>query len=516
MIENTPNKIPQVLQNLLKSIVKIDFKERVYPEYKKLKEQREALQARLDEHGKNVQLEAQIKDLVKAMNKPEFHLEKKHYLITAIEVIEEVAKKHDWDLCKMNGCIYFYNGEFWEQFDDNSLENFLGEAALRMGIVKYDAKYYTFRADLVKQFLCMSYLTEPQLKDNEVNINLRNGTFTITRGKYDIKDFDKNDFLMYQLGFDFDPDAKAPMFQKYLDEVLPDKDCQDILSEYMGYIFLPGMKLEKALILYGSGANGKSVFFEIMSALVGKENITNSSLSSLTNSNGYFRAKIANKLLNYASEINGKLDTSYFKQMVSGEPVEARLPYKEPFTMKRYARFIFNCNELPKQVEFTDAYFRRFLIIPFEVTIPPEEQDKDLPNKIIADELSGVFNWVLKGLQRLQKNVKFTRSEKIDEQVASYRKTSDSVLLFLDDEGYEKSPDKHMKVKDLYKEYAEYCTDYGYMKLNRKNMKERLKKGQYQINRLNVGYVVNVTKDKPKEGEQCKLVLNKAREEMPM
>jgi len=171
---------------------------------------------------------------------------------------------------------------------------------------------------------------------------------------------------------------------------------------------------------------------------------------------------------------------------------------------------------LSKQVEITDAYFRRFLIIPFEVTIPPEEQDKELANKIIENELSGVFNWVLQGLQRLQKNGRFSRSEKIDEQIASYRKQSDTVLLFLDDEGYEKSPDKHMKVKDLYKEYAEYCTNYGYMKLNRKNMKERLKKGQYQISRLNVGYVVNVTKDKPKEGEQCKLVLNKATEEMPI
>jgi putative DNA primase/helicase len=45
---------------------------------------------------------------------------------------------------------------------------------------------------------------------------------------------------------------------------------------------------------------------------------------------GYFRAKLANKLVNYASEINGKLEASIFKQLVSGEPVEARLPYGQP------------------------------------------------------------------------------------------------------------------------------------------------------------------------------------------
>ena len=84
---------------------------------------------------------------------------------------------------------------------------------------------------------------------------------------------------------------------------------------------------------------------------------------------------IANKLVNYASEISGKLETSIFKQLVSGEPVEARLPYGKPFSITGYAKLIFNCNELPKDVEQTRGYFRRFLIIPFEVTIPEAEQD---------------------------------------------------------------------------------------------------------------------------------------------
>ena len=56
-------------------------------------------------------------------------------------------------------------------------------------------------------------------------------------------------------------------------------------------------------------------------------------MQSLTNDNGYYRAMIANKLVNYASEINGKLIASLFKQLVSGEPVEARLPYGRPFTL---------------------------------------------------------------------------------------------------------------------------------------------------------------------------------------
>src|SRR5690606_17922094 len=152
-------------------------------------------------------------------------------------------------------------------------------------------------------------------------------------------------------------------------------------AEFLGYVFIKHgskrLKEEKALILYGNGANGKSVFFEVVSALLGTENTSNFSLESLTETNSYNRAMIANKLVNYGSEINGKLESSFFKQLVSGEPIEARLPYGQPFTMKQYAKLIFNCNELPKDVEHTNAYFRRFLIIPFDVTIPPQEQDKD-------------------------------------------------------------------------------------------------------------------------------------------
>ncbi len=67
---------------------------------------------------------------------------------------------------------------------------------------------------------------------------------------------------------------------------------------------------------------------------------------------------------------------------------------------------MFNCNELPKEVEHTNAFFRRFLIIKFDVTIPEANQDKNLSKNIIETELSGVFNWILEGLDRLliQKN----------------------------------------------------------------------------------------------------------------
>lgn len=108
--------------------------------------------------------------------------------------------------------------------------------------------------------------------------NLANGTFVVTAGSQYLKGFDRKDFLTYQLPFELDETKEAPLFSQYLDKVLPDKNLQMILAEFIGYVFVRHntLKLEKSLILYGSGANGKSVFFDIITALLGPNNCTES------------------------------------------------------------------------------------------------------------------------------------------------------------------------------------------------------------------------------------------------
>ena len=115
---------------------------------------------------------------------------------------------------------------------------------------------------------------------------------------------------------------------------------------------------------------------------------------------------IGQKLVNYASEISGKVNPTVLKQLASNEPVDARLPFGNPFTIKNYAKLIFNCNILPETEEYTNAFFRRFLIIKFDKIIEEKNQDKELANRIIKTELSGIFNWIIDGLKRLlnQKN----------------------------------------------------------------------------------------------------------------
>jgi putative DNA primase/helicase len=490
----------EILKELSNSIGQIDFKILAFPDIDEVRQQIEVLKPFVyNEDGsfnkENKTEFEQYKQLTKKLASSK--LSKNHYLVLCVEQLLKIAKANNWGLCKKNGFIYLYNGSYWSEINKESFQYFLGSVSLKMGVEKFKAKIHTFKDELFKQFMADAYLPTPQTNGKNVLINLENGTFEITPTKRTLKAFDRNDFLTHQLPFEYNPDASAPLFKKYLDEVLPDVDKQKVFAEYCGYIFIKPsvLKLEKMLILYGTGANGKSVFFEILNALLGTENFSSYSLQDLTNDNGYYRAKIANKLVNYASEINGKLETDVFKQMVSGEPISVRLPYGEPFILTEYAKLIFNCNELPKDVEHTNAFFRRFLIMGFDVTIPEDNQDKELANKIIQSELSGVFNWILQGLDRILKQKKFSKCAAVENARSDYEKQSDSVKMFIEDFEYKTSTD-YTPVSELYTQYKAYCIEDGFHKVHKTNFMKRLRHFKIIVERKSIGNVAFVTTDK--------------------
>lgn len=425
------------------------------------------------------------------LKEAETKLQKKHFLVSCVEILLDSVNDRGYSLCRKNEFIYLFNSEYWEVVIESNFKDFLGDVALKMGVYKFDAKHHLFKEDLFKQFLSDARLKEVASNSYTTLINLNNGTFEINSEKQILRPFKKSDFLTYQLPFGYSSEANAPLFKKFLNEVLPEPELQDILAEYLGYIFVKNsiLKLEKVLLLFGTGANGKSVLFEILMALLGSQNVTNYSLNRLTDDQGNSRAQLGNKLLNYSSEINGKLESSIFKQLVSGEPVEARLLYKDIQIITDYARFMFNCNELPREVENTNAFFRRFIILPFRVTIPSKNQDKELSKRIIKTELSGVFNWVLSGLTRLLKNKDFTQSKIVEDEILQYQKESDSVLMFLDDEEYIISFDKTRPLKEVYFEYESYCRINHYGICSSRKFSSRLKQNGYKLGeRKSYGY----------------------------
>jgi putative DNA primase/helicase len=268
------------------------------------------------------------------------------------------------------------------------------------------------------------------------------------------------------------------------------------LQEFSGYIFTK-LNLEKLLLCTGTGANGKSVYFNIISGLVGKDNILNNSMGSFASE--YHRAKLTNVLLNYSSEKGTDLDPDIFKALVSGEPVSARLPYGSPFTLRNKVRFIINANQLPKNTEQTKAYFRRFLVIPFEVTISEKDRNIHLADEIIEKELPGVFNWLLQGLDRIMSQGDFTECEKATNALEEFKKQSDSAALFVESNCYAPSTVFKEPLAVLYREYSSFCNDDGYKPVGKNNFSIRMENAGFKKTRGSTGDIMYfIEKEIPK------------------
>jgi putative DNA primase/helicase len=458
------NKTVQAIFNqLLEQLEPVDFQEAAFPGSAEIKKRLSSLEP-----------DSKEAEVLKAeLNKKKVTEKIKH--IVTVDQVTKAAERNKWGLCKNLAFVYLYNGAYWVNLEPDLLKKFLGDAAEKIGY-GITASHYSDKRNLFEQFLSYNFLPTPERPKDVVQINLKNGTFEITPQGRTLKPHSPKDFLTYVLPFGYDQEAACLKFEKFLNRVLPDQERQQLLAEFFAYVFLrtSTLKLEKVLILQGTGANGKSVVFEISRALFGEENVCSYSLKSLCDDSGQYRARLQNKLLNYASEIDKGINPDIVKKLASGEPCEARLLYHEPFLITDYAKLFFNANELPKDVEHTEAFFRRLSIIGFDVTIPEAEQDKELSRKIIESELPGILNWVLKGLDRLLQNKNFSECEAVKKKIDSYRKDSNSVLLFMEEAGYSASKTESLPVPDIYREYKAFCMEGGFNPMNKTNFKKQL------------------------------------------
>jgi putative DNA primase/helicase len=408
------------------------------------------------------------------------------YVIIMLKLLE-LAQEKGLGIGLSNDRFFYFNRIYWMQKDHGFLSSFLGEFAQKCGLE--EAQQSKVKADLLKQFQSDAEIPDFNKKPDEIRIPLKNGTLIFKNGKVEETGFKMEHFSTYQLSFAYDPEAIAEIFQKFLDKVLPNKELQYILLEFIGYCFVKDMKLEKMLLLFGSGRNGKSVVNEIIHALLGKENVTSFSVTSLCDSKSQTRPLLENSLLNCSQEFgSGKFDLDIFKTLVSNQKIEAKKLYQNPYVIENYGRIISNCNTLPRVTENKDAFYRRLIILPFKVRILEEEIDIDLANKIISSELPGVFNMVIEGMKRLVKQNNFTYSEIVEEELKKYRKDSNSVLSFLDDENYVTSKTEKVKISELFQIYINYCTRNNYHPFSSGKFNDQLRDAGFEINRSSGGY----------------------------
>jgi P4 family phage/plasmid primase-like protien len=198
----------------------------------------------------------------------------------------------------------------------------------------------------------------------------------------------------------FRREASAQLFERILAEALPDQEDRDLLQLCCGNFLLPDCRFETALVCYGEAERGKSTIAEPIAAALGTGLVERLSMSQICDPRSYSLPKLRFAAVNLGTELDAIAvdESANFKTIVSGEPVEARPIYGSPFTMQTACKLWFLANGLPRFKNGTQAELRRTRFIRFDRR--PAQKDVTLKARLL-EEVDGVFNFMLVGLQRL-------------------------------------------------------------------------------------------------------------------
>jgi len=328
-----------------------------------------------------------------------------------------------------------------------------------MGL-KIKRRYF---GEVLKLFQVKTYCPPSEFTEDPGSVVLANGELelaTCTLASYEATHYHLN-----TLPIRYDPNAACPNFTKFLTEILPGQET--LIQEMVGYCLLKAYPIQKAFVLQGAGANGKSTLLNVIAAFLGTDSVSSESLFSLT-TNRFSPAQLYGRLANLAPDIGADelKRTGVLKSLTGGDTLRAERKNQHPFTFRNYAKLIFSCNQLPASPDNSDAFFRRFQIIQFANVFPDKTADKHILDRLTTpEELSGILNWALIGLARLLEQGCLTNTQTTEQIKQLYTEMSDPIQAFLT-EAVEEDVDAYVVKDELYRTYAEFCRQRGHIATN--------------------------------------------------
>ena len=265
----------------------------------------------------------------------------------------------------------------------------------------------------------------------------------------------------------FDPEAKCPKWIEFTKQILPDPDVVKHLQRYLGLSLSGDMTAEAMFILFGEGANGKSILLEVLAHLMGDYLSNAPAHTFLTSSrNEAIRndlAMLRSARLVTVSETNkgSMLDESVIKRTVSGDQETARFLHKEFFTFKPQYKILLATNNKPEIQGGTHGTWRRLHLIEFGVKFGSEGHPKaGKKDEIVANlkaEGSGILNWLIEGFKDYRK-FGMDQPKAVSEATRSYREDQDPLVDFISS-CCNTNNDLTISTNDLREAYNKYTGD---------------------------------------------------------
>jgi len=373
-----------------------------------------------------------------------------------------------------------YNGIRWKIDDDGAISRLAAlsvagvfeeaaaeeEEAVAQRLYKHALKSESATALRNMVNLAMSEagisISEKRLDNNPWLLNCLNGTVNLLTG--DIKPHDRNDLLTKLTSLEYDKDATCPTWQKFLYRVMGgNANLVGFLQRYAGYTCTGDVSEQVLVLMHGTGSNGKSTFLKVLQQLFGdygrqaNMELLMSMKNSTSHPTGMARLVGARFVASSEVERGAPFAEALVKQMTGGDTITARFMRKDFFEFEPTHKLWIAANHRPIIKGNDIAIWRRILLVPFTVTIPVEQQDKQLLSKLAAEQ-AGILNWVLQGCLAWQKDG-LAPPVDVTAATSDYQEDMDLLKDFFDD-WCETGEDFKITVKELYESYLDWCTVY--------------------------------------------------------
>ena len=298
--------------------------------------------------------------------------------------------------------------------------------------------------------------TDPWLLGgSDITFDLRDGSIREPR---------RGDLITKAIGARYDANAKCTAWEQFIERIFSgDKELICYIKRAVGYCLTGSIAEQVFFFCHGSGANGKSVFLATLRALMGEYARQADFSTFLVQRNEKVRNDLAalagaRVITAIEAEEGSRLSMQVIKAWTGGDPITARFLFGEHFTFQPAGKIWLAANNKPAISERNHAAWRRVQLIPFNVTIPEAEQDKNLEAKLLV-ELPGILNWALDGLaEYLKIGLKTPPAVKL--ATAKYREENDSLEAFIT-ECCDVDKLNVCKNSDLYSQYLSFCAMSG-------------------------------------------------------
>lgn len=423
--------------------------------------------------------------------------------------------------------FYIYDGMKWKVDDKGSIRKLIdemiesikdekiihGDDVTEEEAREFFQKYYKktrgtqAKKNIMNELMHRRPATPDEFDKDDMLLNVANGYIDLT--SRELYKHDINKMFSQITNTDYTEKMQPAVWLDFLNDIFAgDQKVIRYIQKALGYSLTGSTREQIMFILFGKGRNGKSIFVEVISEILGDYSNNMQAKSLMVKKNDNINtdiARLSKARFVTSSEPNEgfRFDEGLIKQLTGGDKVTARFLYAEEFEYTPKFKIWVSTNHKPIIRGTDDGIWRRLVLIPFDVQIPEEKVDKDLKYKLLR-EAPAILNWMAEGAYMwMQEGL--AMPEKLKEAVQKYRNEMDTLGQFIED-CCKVDKNSSEKVSNLHQAYKTWSNDNltSTKVLGMKSFSQKMEERFVKESRRDANYFIGIEIDNKKSFEEQK------------